>query len=293
MSISISTFKQSIANLLDKKKDENEDSIESLRSSDEMFYSWVLCDGAGGVGVFCKEWAQFLCKSIPNNPAEFGLDIRNWFENTSIKFHEEIILKADLTDLILNRKVYQDGSYSTLTACWLDKMANEFYYTSIGDSCFFFFEETKNGIILKQLSSINEQDEIESYPNLLNWNDDLLNELPFNSFEIINNFICVMASDSLAKWILLNIALIDFSLLVDLGINQSFLKSLNNQNLEFKKSQINMNHDFKKIKMLLNYLKSISRNEEEFINNMKLLHTNNEIEIDDYSLIYIEGNVSI
>jgi hypothetical protein len=102
-----------------------------------------------------------------------------------------------------------------------------------------------------------------------------------------------MASDSLAKWILLNIAIIDFSSLVDLGLNQNFLKSLNNQNIEFKKSQMKMNHDFKTINNLLNYLKLISSTEDEYIRNMKLLHTNKEIEIDDYSLIYIEGNVSI
>ena len=293
MNFSINTYSKSLANFLEKKNDENEDFIEELKSSDELFFSWALCDGAGGVGVFCKEWAEFLAKNIPNNPAEFGKNTRKWFEDTSSNFHDGIILKSDLTDLILNRKVYQDGSYSTLTACWFDKMANEFYYTSVGDSCVFFFEETINGIELKLLSSINDQDEIDSYPNLLNWNDELRNELPFDSFEMVNSFICVMASDSLAKWILLNIAIIDFSLLVDLGLNQNFLKSLNNQNLEFKKSQIKINHDFKTIKNLLIYLKLIANNEDEYLKNMKLLHTNKEIEIDDYSLIYIEGNVSI
>jgi hypothetical protein len=293
MDFSINTNSISLANFLEKTNDENEDFIEIIKSSDENFFSWVLCDGAGGVGVFCKEWAEFLASAMPNNPAEFGIDTRKWFENTSKKFHEAIILKSDLTDLILNRKVYQDGSYSTLTACWFDKIANEFFYTSVGDSCVFLFEENKNGIELKLLSSINDQDEIDSYRNLLNWNDELRKELPFNSFEIINRFICVMASDSLAKWILLNIAIIDFSSLVDLGLNQNFLKSLNNQNIEFKKSQMKMNHDFKTINNLLNYLKLISSTEDEYIRNMKLLHTNKEIEIDDYSLIYIEGNVSI
>jgi hypothetical protein len=293
MNFSITTYSQSLANFLDKKKEENEDFINKIISPDNSMFSWVLCDGAGGVGVFCKEWAEFLARSIPNNPSEFGVDSRKWFENTAKNFHEEIILKSDLSDLILNRKVYQDGSYSTLTACWFDKIANEFFYTSVGDSCVFFFEETEKGKMLSFLSSINDQEEIDSYPNLLNWNDELKNELPFNSFEILKSFSCVLASDSLAKWILLNIAIIDFSLLVDLGLKQNFLKSLNNQQTEFKKSQIKLNHNFKTIDDLLNYLKLISSNEVEFLKNMKLIHNKQEIEIDDYSLIYIERNVSV
>ena len=116
--------------------------------------------------------------------------------------------------------------------------------------------------------------------------------MPFDSFEIENEFKLILASDSLSKWILLNIAIIDFSILSETHFNVSFINSLNNEKYQSRKSNIKLGSNLKDLNRLFEYLKTASIDNDIFKKSMVNLYENNEIEIDDYSLIYVEGNVS-
>ncbi len=283
----------SIANYLDKTESENEDFASIYSNNYNLHSLYKISDGAGGSGVFSKEWSKYLSENIPQDPSDFAYEkSKNWFNLVSKGFYEDIIAKKDLSDLILQRKVFKEGSYATLTVCWIDRQSNEIFTSSIGDSCFFYFEKSNEKHLLKAISSLNQQKEIDEAPNLLNWNIELQQELPFDSFEIENDFILILASDSLSKWIILNIAILDFSILTEAHFNSHFINSLNSEKYQSRKSSLKLGSNLKDINNLFEYLKFISKDNEIFKESMKLLHENNELEIDDYSLIYVEGNVS-
>jgi hypothetical protein len=283
----------SIANFLDKTESENEDFASIDSNKNDLYSLYKITDGAGGSGVFSKEWSKYLSENIPQNPSDFADDkSKDWFNIISKGFYDDIIAKQDLSDLVLQRKVFKEGSYATLTVCWLDRQSNELFTSSIGDSCFFYFEKSNQKHSLKAISSLNQQNEIDEAPNLLNWNIELEKELPFDSFEIEHDFILILASDSLSKWILLNIAMLDFSILTETHFNTNFINSLNSEKYQSRKLNIKLGSNFKDLNDLFDYLKSVSKDNEIFKQSMKLLYENDELEIDDYSLIYVEGNVS-
>lgn len=283
----------SIANFLDKTESENEDFASIYSNKDDLYSSYKITDGAGGSGVFSKEWAKFLSERIPHNPSDFDFKkSQEWFNKISKGFYDDIITKQDLSDLILQRKVFKEGSYATLTICWIDKKSNKIFTSSTGDSCFFYFEKSSDIFYLKAISSLNLQNDIDEAPNLLNWNIEIKQRLPFDSFEIENDFILILASDSLSKWIILNIAVLDFSILSETHFNMGFITSINNEKYQSRKSNIKFGSNFKDMNGLFNYLKRASNNKEVFKEAMTNLHENGELEIDDYSLIYVEGNVS-
>ncbi len=283
----------SIANFLDKTESENEDYASIYSNKDDLYSMYEITDGAGGSGVFSKEWSKYLSENIPQNPSDFAyLKSQEWFNIISKGFYEDIIAKQDLSDLILQRKVFKEGSYSTLTVCWIDKHSDEIFYSSTGDSCLFYFEKLNNKFYLKAISSLNQQNDIDQAPILLNWNIEIVQQLPFDSFEIENEFKLILASDSLSKWILLNIAIIDFSILSETHFNVSFINSLNNEKYQSRKSNIKLGSKLKDLNSLFEYLKTASIDNDVFKKSMANLYENNEIEIDDYSLIYVEGNVS-
>lgn len=294
MSVNIEYEKNvSIANFLDKTESENEDYASIYSNKDDSYSMYEITDGAGGSGVFSKEWSKYLSKNIPKDPSNFGNNkSKEWFNKISKGFYDDIIAKQDLSDLILQRKVFKEGSYSTATICWIDKNSNELFTSSIGDSCLFYFEKSNKEYILKTISSLNNQNDIDEAPNLLNWNIELVHDLPFDSFEIENEFRLILASDSLAKWILLNIAMLDFSILKESHFNNEFKKSINNEKHQTRKSNIELGSNLKDLNELFYYLKSISKDNEVFKQALTTLYDNSEIEIDDYSLIYVEGNVS-
>jgi hypothetical protein len=149
-----------------------------------------------------------------------------------------------------------------------------------------------NKFYLKAISSLNQQNDIEQAPILLNWNIEIGQQLPFDSFEIENDFKLILASDSLSKWILLNIAILDFSNISEIHFNKSFINSLQNEKQVNRKSYIELGSNLKDLNGLFDFLKTVSIDNDVFKKSMTNLFENNEIEIDDYSLIYIEGNVS-
>jgi|GEM_PF-3243515 len=285
--------KVSIANFIDKTEQENEDYALMDTNHSKSCLIYAISDGAGGCGVYCKEWAIYLASKVPKTPLIINQSKSiGWFNNISKGFYEDIIAKQDLSDLVLQRKVFKEGSFATLAICWIDKNSNKLFYSSTGDSCLFYFEKSNGKYLLKAISSLNQQNDIDEAPNLLNWNIELGQELPFDSFEIENDFILILASDSLSKWILLNIAKVDFSIITETHFNTHFINSLNNEKYQLRKSNIKLGSNLKDLNGLFDYLKTASKDNEVFKQSMKILHENSELEIDDYSLIYVEGNVS-
>lgn len=283
----------SVSNFLEKREEENEDFIDIKIQDNYPYARFSLCDGAGGAGVFCREWATYLALNVPLNPYIFDENTKKWFNNISKSFYDEVIEKKDLSDLILNKKVYRDGSYSTLTAFWIDNHENKLFFSSAGDSCVFLFEKANEAFELKYVASVNEQNDIDDAPYLLNWLFDLNIDLPFHTHTVSDHFVIIMASDSLAKWIILCLTIINQNLIAPPFFNENFFNSINNAKYNQRKESIFLgNHNIKNLDTLFEYLRSISFSSDIFKSEMQNLYLNNEIDIDDYSLIFLEGHVS-
>lgn len=291
MAIQIKYHCQSIANFIDKKDEENEDAILT-NSSGEQFARFIICDGAGGAGVFSRDWAKFLCKSIPETPFVIAENSKEWFLKTAEQFHDHVIISKNLSDLVLNKKVYNDGSYSTLCVCWLDVLNDKIYYAGMGDTMMFTFLKTDKDFELKGLFPIEKNKHFNQNPELINWIIPFEKDLPVREEYLNDQFNVVIASDSLANWIILNIHLIDPSILKTAGVNQEYLNSLSEEAILIQKEAIARGTGVKSINGLLEFLSEISKSKLNFEETMTMLYENGEIKIDDYSLINIEGNVS-
>jgi len=290
MNISLSTNTVTISKSFDQT--ENEDFPFKHNLEEEEYSLWVVCDGAGGSGVFCKEWAKHIAENIPLNPIEFESNYKNWFSEISERFYEDVLSKADLSDLILNKKVHRDGSNSTMSALWVNKRKNDIYFSNVGDSCIFYFEQTQNKFTPKFITPYNAFNEIEPpSPTLLNWNEPITNSIEFGYEEIKNNFIIVIASDSLSRWIIQALSIIDYASCSKL-FKTNFLQSLNTGKYEERKVAIHLNSTYSSTDELLKYLQKSAESIEFFKHNLKELIESEQIDLDDYSLIFIEGNVS-
>ncbi|MBB3837656.1 hypothetical protein FHS57_001653 [Runella defluvii] len=288
----IECHRASVANFIDKREFENEDAIHINHSQEEPFSSFVLCDGAGGSGVFCKEWAKFLAERVPLNPMHFFMPSENWYSETCRLFYENVIEKKDLSDLILNKKVHRDGSYSTFCACWVDKINNKLIFSSIGDTCVFYFVHRDDTFHLTYITSINKQHSIDDSPELLNWNMEGNKAFPHKEFSVNSPFYVVLASDSLAKWMLLHLYILDLPFFEPINFEESFLRSLVSDKYLALKEDFKKRYSFSSCEDYINELYIISNSNDVFKEHLKSLYLKKEIEIDDYSLIVIKGNVS-
>lgn len=291
MAIRFTYHGQSFANFIDKKDEENEDSI-LLNTSGEQFARFVICDGAGGAGVFSGDWAKYLCFSIPEKPDVIKDNSRDWFLKIAEQFHDNVIASKNLSDLVLSKKVYNDGSYSTFCVCWIDTLNNRIHYSGIGDTIMFTFLKTEQLYELKALFPIEKNRHFNQNPELVNWIIPLEKELPVCEDYLDNKFNIVIASDSLANWIILNIHLIDPSILKSAGVSQEYLNSLSEEAILIYKEAIARGTGVKSINGLLEFLGEMSSDKLNFEEAMKMLYENGEVEIDDYSIINIEGDVS-
>ena len=237
-------------------------------------------------------WAMFLAQRVPPDPQHFFLPAENWYSETCRLFYKNVIEKKDLSNLILNKKVHRDGSYSTFCACWIDKINNKVTFSSIGDTCVFYFVQQEDSFHLTYITSINEQHSIDDSPELLNWNIELNKTFPHKEFSISSPFYVVMASDNLAKWILIHLESWDLSFFNPDNFEEGFLSSMMSDKYLTLKRDFKRLYPFNTCEEFINELFIISGSKNEFKEYLKSRYSKKEIEIDDYSLIVIKGNVS-
>ena len=98
----ISTFK-TIHNFIDKySKNENEDAL--CISENLAFHLFSMSDGAGGAGIYCKEWATMLASNQPQNPFDNEIDAKSWFLELSKTFYDLQRPKIDMSDPFIREK---------------------------------------------------------------------------------------------------------------------------------------------------------------------------------------------
>jgi hypothetical protein len=289
MTIKLDISEQSIANPLEYTGKVNEDFIFNHLSGG--IHRFVLCDGAGGQGVFCKEWAEFLAKSIPDSPDQFIDGFDSWYQRISHEFYSFILQSKDLSDPVLQSKFYKQGSLSTLLTLWIDTSDSKISFAGIGDSFLFHFQRGK----FWELSSVfpvNDLNGIDDFPALVTWGVDAVESPSFHIQALLSDSIFILASDSLAKWLILLIDILDPLLLEKVGVSKSYRESLGTEKYRIKKEKMVIESQAKDISGLLHNLKEIAKTETSFRASMQELLQLGFVDQDDFSLVIIETYVS-
>ena len=275
---------KSIYNFIDKASEiENEDAICTHKENND-FYLFSAADGAGGVGIYCKDWAIFLAENQPANPFLNKEAASEWFLSISELFYEKQIKVIDNNDDFIREKFYDEGSYSTILYCWLSKKNDILYYSGLGDTTLFIFSKTGTDYETTEIFPINLQSNLDDSPKLLNWKTELKYDLSSKSASVKKGDILIISTDALSRRIIYQLFVLD-----QLNAERILGESISsNKNLDLIE-HINRGFNFNTLSNFLNYWKKqVVKGDVEFMNTLKILINTNELEKDDYSIIRIE-----
>ena len=155
---------------------------------------WALADGAGGTGILCGEWAEFLLKHLSYTPIHTFEEFIIWLEPLTETFVQqyEPLMQQDVFQL---KRFYQEGSASTLVTVW--QTEKEFHWLTFGDSHVFFYANNR-----LESYPFQKSEELSGGTHLLNWSI-FPNESGFRSGTISKDkVVCLLATDAISKHIL-------------------------------------------------------------------------------------------
>jgi len=162
-----------------------------------------IADGAGGVGLYAREWADFLLTNIPEQPLSSAKELNEFLRNHWKSFFEEH--KPDAEKKGIGKKFLTEGSLATLITTWMDDNRPGFIkWIAVGDSALLSYNMFTN-----QLTPINiHLDTFLKPPFLINWRCPLA-EAGFKSgsFSLHPDEILLFVTDALAQYIMLSYAL--------------------------------------------------------------------------------------
>jgi hypothetical protein len=281
--------KITISNPLEMNHKSNEDVLDVDETGSVKRI--VVCDGAGAAGVFCGDWAKTVARAVPDDPEELKSNFETWYQGIGKTFHDHITSSKDLSDPVLLSKFYQQGSLTTLLALWIDTENRTYSFAGIGDSMVFHFQKR---VIweLKCVFPVNEIKSIYSNPKLLRWNVETIAFPAFDEQPIYEDSIFILCSDSMARWILIMLDLINPVSLIQAGVSKSFRESLYTEIIRSKKEIAFTHLQLHDSNELLNYLRLITQSEADFRNSALNLIKSGSLDEDDLTISIIEVNVS-
>lgn len=275
------TYIQSIHNFIDKDSiDENEDAIAYDEYS--LFDKIAVSDGAGGAGIYCKAWANHLVKNQVDKPFDSKINAEEWFLSISESFYKENIEAINKMDPFILEKFIKEGSYATLFFAWWDKQTNILHYTGVGDTTVIIFRKEKEIYNPILITPINEQNSLEDFPKLLNWNKGLNYDLSPLQVPLIENDIMIICTDSITRWIIYQLIIL-VPTKMQVLLSESIIKNIDKNKLE----DINFSNKYKDVSELLLKLEETLNQGFEFYK--KVLDKQiklNLLEKDDFTIFF-------
>ncbi len=159
----------------------------------------VVSDGAGGGGVYADKWSQYLVDNLPDTPITSFEELDNWVGNIWEAFYQSYEVEAMKVGGMLLQKFYDEGSFATLAAVWVQEN-NICQWMTYGDSVAFCYNyETK-----KLDHSFGKLVDFNNPPYLVSLNDPLKQEgFRQGNFETNEKSIVFVASDALSHYIIM------------------------------------------------------------------------------------------
>jgi hypothetical protein len=246
---------------------------DALYISDERI---VVCDGAGGTGIFADKWAGKLVESTPDKPFADVKEMDEWIEGIWENFYNEYLplLKNDPWKI---KKFEEEGTSSTFLALW-NVEKNRFVCQTYGDTVWFLFnKETGDLNIQENMSPVNS---FNVNPPLINWQTERLEEKDFYSrvIELKDNEQLIIATDGMAMYIYG--AFLASTKKIDEDITETKMQKI----VEFFNE--NPVTDFS---LWLNELKDTLKDKNTFQALTKNWFENKALPNDDYTVVFVEG----
>lgn len=275
------TLKFTHFNFIDKiNEDENEDAMCDVES--EINFKIAISDGAGAAGIYCKDWANFLVENQPEIPFKSKDNTVEWFLRISKQFYDNNYNKIDKKDPFILEKFNSEGSYATLLYLWFDKKLKKLNYSGIGDTTLFVFKSINKEYVPVLITPINEQKSLDDFPKLVNWNKSLNYDLTSKEIELMPEDIIILSTDSISRWLIYNLLIVSQLKTQELlGVELSSSINLDLLELLKFKDRYSSLED-----MLMKIEYTFKRGNEFFIEELKKLVANNELEKDDYTIIF-------
>ncbi len=181
----------------------NEDTFVVEMHQNTVF---AVSDGAGGSGIFARDWANTLLKNLPDKPFADIKALNEWIESFWEKFYLEKKQEIEhntaqnLVDFV-KIKFNEEGSFATLLAVWITE--NHIKTVAFGDSTLVvYYPNTKKCVFFPYTDVLD----YENNPFLLNWHETA-NEKGFfaHTFDIDTNFHTplhlYLVTDALAQYL--------------------------------------------------------------------------------------------
>lgn len=235
----------------------------------------AVSDGAGGCGIFAKEWSQYLLEKLPEQPFGAFSFFQTWTDTIWEEYYIQRQEKMENYDCFVKNKFDNEGSYATLAVAWLDK--DSLSWACYGDSAIFIFDSITDSFRFMSQPSLIAY---ENNPLLINWKDMPKEKgYRYGTEQMQQNDIVIVASDALSCYITMSYYVYkEEKNIEECIISKGKLSSYAQQLVELS-SEISSKNFYKDI--LLPLFSSNSDNFKEFLTT---LYRKNMLLNDDYSI---------
>ena len=169
----------------------------------------VISEGEKNKGLYSAEWAQYICKKMPLEALKSKKGIEYFLDHIWEPFYEEKNKK--IKDPFYRHKFEKEGSYCSLTACWLKNKEDKvlFRCLSYGNSAVLVYNKKTEELFVPEYG-----DSIIGFLNnkgLINWKDESLREkylIVDEEQELTKNTMVILANNTMAEHLVISYLII-------------------------------------------------------------------------------------
>lgn len=237
----------------------------------------AVSDGAGGCGLYAKDWSQYLLNHLPKDaPITSFAELDEWVDGIWEPFYNAHEERAKEGDGILLNKFYNEGSCATLAALWMTQ-SNQYCWATYGDSVVFHYNQKTQ----KLEHSFTQLADFANPPRLISCKDPLEEEgMRVGTFDVDDDSLILIASDALSHYLMM---------MYEVAHADVFAEELNKElsqqsgNAQLLKTAQTLHLDF--WEEVLSPLLKVADNEKCFKAYLTELYEKGLIDMDDYTLV--------
>ncbi len=239
----------------------------------------AVSDGAGGGGVFAELWSSYLLAQLPASTIHNFQQLDAWVDGIWEPYYKDCEVKAKKQGALFLNKFYDEGSFATLAAVWLQEDGKTAEWMTYGDSVVFSYNFRSHEL---QYSDIKLA-AFDHAPYLIGSSAELKAEgFHAGRFKIEGEEVVFVATDALSHYILMRYELCHKEEYKE-EINEAIAARTKNSNLV--KVAEGESTDFEKS---LCQLLDAAREQKDFTQLMSRLEASGLLAHDDYSLAVLD-----
>lgn len=249
---------------------------DSFRKSDSMI---AVSDGAGGCGLFARQWSKYLIRHIPKKRViTCFTEFDKWIDGIWEAFFNEYEAVAKEGDGIYLNKFYNEGSCATVAAAWRVSDC-ECRWMAYGDSVVFHYNR-KSGLLEHSFTRLAD---FSRPPMLVSCKDPLVEEgFRCGAFHLEEDSVVFAASDALSHYVLMMYELANSGKFGEELAEESLMRSGNSVLLRAAEA---IRFDFQ-TDVLVPLMKAAGK-ESTFRAHVKALTERGVLDVDDMTVVFL------